>query len=209
MRALIMAGGAGTRLGLGEKPLVDVGGHPMISFVLSAFEKAGYDILVVVSPMTPYTLNWARAQGFECIRASGHGYIRDLQDTVEIVEETGPFFTSVADLPCLNAGHISQIREKYDVSGKEALSTWVPVPCGREGEDLHFLECIGGIDACPVGVNILRGDLIDRPQDEEKFLIQDRHLAYNINTRADLEKIRHFLSRLQHERGEVYQARQE
>lgn len=197
MRALIMAGGAGTRLGLGEKPLVDVGGRPMISLVLSAFENAGYNILVVVSPRTPYTLNWAMVQGFECFRAAGHGYIRDLQETVISAEETGPFFTCVADLPCLNEGHIMKIREKYEISGKEALSTWVPAPCRKDGPDVHFSECIGGVDACPVGINILRGDLIDRPQEEEKFLINDRRLAYNINTRADLEKVRHFISQLQ------------
>ena len=56
------------------------------------------------------------------------------------------------------------------------------------------LKILSGVDACPVGINIIRGDLIDRPQDEEKFLIMDRHLAYNINTRADLEKVRHFFS---------------
>ena len=194
MRALIMAGGVGTRLGLGEKPLVDVGGHPMISLVLSAFENAGYNIPVVVSPRTPYKFNWARVQGFECIRASGHGYIRDLHETVKIIEETGPFFTCVADLPCLNTGHITKIRKKYEVSGKEALSTWVPLPYKGEWSAVSFVESINGVDACPVGINIIRGDLIERQQEEEKFMIMDRHLAYNINTREDLEKVRHFFS---------------
>ncbi|MCU0630990.1 MAG: NTP transferase domain-containing protein [Methanoregulaceae archaeon] len=196
MRALIMAGGAGTRLGLGEKPLVNVGGRPMISLVLSAFENAGIDILIVASSRNPYTMNWARVQGFAYIRSSGHGYINDLHETVKIIEESGPFFTCVADLPCLTAGHITQIRKRYEISGKEALSTWVPVSCKREGSDVSFVENINGVDACPVGINIIRGDLIDRPQEEEKFLIMDRHLAYNINTRADLEKVRHFFFNL-------------
>jgi len=194
MRALIMAGGAGTRLALGEKPLVTIGGRPMISLVLSAFEKTGYDSIIVASPRTPFTMNWARAHGFGCVRASGHGYIQDLQEAVKTIEETGPFFSCVADLPCLSAAHIRKIRAAYDVSGKEALSTWVPVPCRRAGVAASYVECIHGVEACPAGINILRGDLIDRPQVEEKFLIVDRHLAYNINTREDLEKLRHFLS---------------
>jgi len=194
MRALIMAGGAGTRLGLGEKPLVTVSGHPMISLVLSAFEKNGYNVIIVASPRTPFTMNWARVQGFECIRAPGYGYIRDLQVAVKTVEETGPFFTCVADLPCLSGEHITKIREVYEASGKEALSTWVPSCCRREPGDASYVECIRGVDACPAGINILRGDLIDRPQEEEKFLIMDRHLSYNVNTRADLEKVRNFLS---------------
>jgi adenosylcobinamide-phosphate guanylyltransferase len=190
MRAMIMAGGAGTRLMLGEKPLVTIGGSPMISLVLSAFEKTGYDAVIVTSPRTPFTMNWARAHGVECIRASGHGYIRDLQEAVKTIEETGPFFTCVADLPCLNVDHITKIRAAYEFSGKEALSTWVPATCRREGVDLPYAECISGVDACPAGINILRGDLIDRLQEEEKFLLMDPHLAYNINTRADLEKVR-------------------
>ncbi len=194
MRAMIMAGGAGTRLGLGEKPLVTVGGIPMISLVLSAFEKSGYDVIIVASPRTPFTMNWARVHGFECVRASGHGYIQDLQEAVKTIEETRSFFSCVADLPCLTVAHIQQIRAAYEISGKEALSTWVPAPCRRDGVDVVYAECICGVIACPAGINILRGDLIDRPQEEEKFLIMDRHLAYNINTRADLEKIRQSLS---------------
>lgn len=189
-----MAGGAGTRLGLGEKPLVTIGGRPMISYVLSAFEHAGYDILIVASPRNPYTINWARVQGFECLRSSGHGYIRDLQETVKTIEESCPFFTCVSDLPCLTAGHITEIREKYETSGKEALSTWAPVPCERVRSAVSFVESINGVDSCPVGINIIRGDLIDRQQEEEKFLIMDPHLAYNVNTREDLEKVRHFFS---------------
>jgi adenosylcobinamide-phosphate guanylyltransferase len=197
MRAMIMAGGAGTRLRLGEKPLVTIGGRPMISLVLSAFEKTGYEVIIVASHETPFTMNWARAHGIDCIRTSGNGYIQDLREAVKTTEETGPLFTCVADLPCLSTGHILQIRAAYDFSGKEALSTWVPAPCREPGVDLPYSECISGIDACPAGINIIRGDLIDHPQDEEKLLINDRHLGYNINTRADLEKVRHFFSRSQ------------
>jgi adenosylcobinamide-phosphate guanylyltransferase len=90
-----------------------------------------------------------------------------------------------------------EIRGAYDFSGKEALSTWVPTTCQEPGVDLPYSVCIGGIVACPAGINIIRGDLIDRPQDEEKLLINDRRLGYNVNTREDLEKARHFLSRSQ------------
>jgi len=193
MRAMIMAGGSGTRLRLGEKPLVTIGGSPMISRVLSAFEEAGCEVIIVASPRTPFTVNWARANGFECIRASGQGYIQDLQEAVKAIEEHGPFFTCVADLPCITAAHIRQIRAAYEASGKEALSTWVPAQYREEGDELLYKECIHGVEACPAGINILRGDLIARPQEEEKFLIMDRHLANNINTPADLEKLRQHL----------------
>ena len=41
MHALIMAGGSGSRLNLGEKPLILIGGRPMISYVIDAFLSAG------------------------------------------------------------------------------------------------------------------------------------------------------------------------
>lgn len=189
-----MAGGAGSRLRLGEKPLVTIDGRPLLSYVLSAFEKAGYDVIIVTSPRTPFTLNWGRANGFECIRAQGHGYIPDLQETVKAIEETGPVFTCVADLPCLSAEHVRKICAAYENSGKEALSTWVSAPCRGQAVELSYTECIGGIDACPIGINIIRGDLIFRPQEEEKYLVMDPGLAYNINTRSDLENFRRFLS---------------
>lgn len=194
MRVLIMAGGAGKRLGLGEKPLVTIGGCPMISLVLSAFENTGYETIIVASPRTPFTINWARAQGFQCIRTTGNGYVRDLQEAVTMIDESGPFFTCVADLPCLSPEHIVKIHEAYESSGKEALSTWVPVNGGKEGDPAIYMETVSGVCASPAGINILRGDLIHRPQEEEKFLITDRNLGYNINTRADLEKVRSFFA---------------
>jgi adenosylcobinamide-phosphate guanylyltransferase len=53
---------------------------------------------------------------------------------------------------------------------------------------------VDGLDACPAGLNILRGDLIARPQEEFSLLIRDRSLAFNVNTREDLEKVRAYLS---------------
>ncbi len=196
MHAVIMAGGAGTRLLLGEKPMVTIAGRPMISYVLSAFEKSGYDPIIVASFRTPFTMNWARANGFEYIQTEGHGYIHDLLEAAKSIEISGPFFSCVADLPCLSTGHINKIRLAYEASGKEALSTWVPLPSGKEKSGTSYYECIQGVDACPVGINILIGDIIDRPQEEEKFILDDPHLAYNINTRADLEKVRELFSRL-------------
>ncbi len=39
------------------------------------------------------------------------------------------------------------------------------------GADMPYREQINGIEACPAGVNILRGDLIAQPQDELQVLL--------------------------------------
>ena len=53
---------------------------------------------------------------------------------------------------------------------------------------MPYRETIDGIDACPAGINILRGDRIDEVQDECPLLLNDPRLAVNVNTRADLAR---------------------
>jgi adenosylcobinamide-phosphate guanylyltransferase len=187
MLAMILAGGSGSRLDLGEKPLVTIGGQPMIAYVINAFSDSGHDVIVVLSGKTPFTRNWCRARGIAHLTASGAGYIEDIGETVALLEEQGPFFTCVADLPCLSPQIIHRIESLYLESGKEACSVWVPLEIANEsGCRSSYTGEVNGIVACPAGINILRGDCIGRAQDEIQILIQDRKLAYNINTREEL-----------------------
>jgi adenosylcobinamide-phosphate guanylyltransferase len=196
MHALILAGGSGTRLDLGEKPLVTILGRPMIGYVIGAFRNAGHDVTVIVTGKTPYTRNWCRANGVAHLTALGAGYIEDIGEAAALLALAHPFFTSGADLPCLHPVVIREIEEKYRESGKEACSVWVP----RElvlaaGCRSSYTEQIGGIPACPAGINILRGDLIARQQEELQLLLHDKSLVFNINTRDELERLRLWSSR--------------
>ncbi|MDD1707315.1 MAG: NTP transferase domain-containing protein [Methanoregulaceae archaeon] len=191
MLALILAGGSGTRLELGEKPLVTVLGRPMIEYVIDAFYAAGHDVVVVLSGNTPFTHNWCRAREIAHLTTSGTGYIEDIAEAVMLLEEHGPFFTCVADLPCLRPEAICEIEIRYRDSGKEACSVWVPLGLANEsGCRSSYSGNVNGIAACPVGINILRGDCINRAQDEIQLLIHDRSLAFNINTREELAILR-------------------
>lgn len=191
MYALILAGGSGTRLNLGEKPLVTLNGKPMIEYVIKAFHDAGYEVVVILTGKTPYTLNWCRARAIPYLVASGAGYIEDLAEAAEYLEIRDPFFSCVADLPCLSPATIREIREHYQKSGKEACSVWVPEELIRNtGSHPSYSGCIGPILACPAGINILRGDLMEKPQDELQLLLWEESLAYNINTREDLDRVR-------------------
>jgi adenosylcobinamide-phosphate guanylyltransferase len=187
MRALIMAGGAGSRLNLGEKPLVSCCGRPMISYVVDAFIYAGHEPVVAVTSRTPMTHNWCRANGIASCSAKGNGYIEDMVEVVTALEETCPLFVSVSDIPCITSAILKTIGDNYVQSGKDACSTWVPASlvASGSGPDFYCQE-INGITACPVGINILRGDRIKEPQDELQLLLIDPRLAVNVNTRADL-----------------------
>jgi adenosylcobinamide-phosphate guanylyltransferase len=186
MYALIMAGGEGSRLNLGEKPLVTIAGQPMIARVIRAFETFGCDVVVVASRKTPMTQNWCRAAGIDLFCSEGTGYIGDMVEAVLSLDEQSPLFVAVSDLPCLHAEVLGTIHAAYRESGKDACSTWVPLSLVRDHRDVQYQENIDGIAACPCGINILRGDRISEPQDELRLLLHDQRLAYNVNTRTDL-----------------------
>jgi adenosylcobinamide-phosphate guanylyltransferase len=194
MRALIMAGGEGSRLNLGEKPLILVNGKPMIAYIVDAFRSAGCDPVVAASPKTPMTMNWCRAQGIHSCKSKGRGYIEDMIDAVEELEENEPLFVCVSDIPGITPDNIRYIRQGYRTEGDDALSVWVParlVKSCRGGTP--YREHIHGIEACPAGINILRGDNISEEQSECALLIEDPGLSLNVNTREDLAAAEVFL----------------
>jgi adenosylcobinamide-phosphate guanylyltransferase len=181
-----MAGGMGSRLNLGEKPLVSVAGQPMISHGIRAFRTFGCDVVVVVSKKTPMTRNWCRASGIDLFCAGGNGYIEDMVDAVRTLGEQRPLFIAVSDLPCLHAGIIRTIHEAYLLSGKDACSVWVPVSLVKNRRDVQYQETVEGIAACPCGINILLGERISESQDEFRIVLNEPRLACNVNTRTDL-----------------------
>ena len=184
-----MAGGAGSRINLGEKPLIMICGRPMISYVIDAFEAAGCKPVVAASSRTPMTLNWCRAHDIEFFKTEGAGYIEDMVSAVVMLEEKKSLFVSASDIPCITQEIIHTITDAYCSGRKDACSVWVPatlVTSCREG--MPYREVVQGITACPAGVNILRGSLIAQPQDELQLLLEEPRLALNVNTTEDLAR---------------------
>jgi adenosylcobinamide-phosphate guanylyltransferase len=197
MHALIMAGGEGSRLDRGEKPLILVHGKPMIAYVIDAFSAAGIVPVVAASPKTPMTMNWCRAQGIAFCKAEGRGYIEDMISAVQTLDDQHPLFVCVSDIPCVTTRIIQHITDSYSVSGKDACSVWVPATLVRACRGgMPYREHVGGVEACPVGINILRGDLIEQPQEELQVLLNEPCLSFNVNTPADLVRAEDFLKQM-------------
>jgi adenosylcobinamide-phosphate guanylyltransferase len=198
MLALIMAGGSGSRLNLGEKPLILINGRPMIAYVIEAFEEAGHEPIVVTSPKTPMTRNWCRVQGISFQSASGNGYIEDMVESVSALEEKQPLFISVADIPCLSARCIREVLAAYEKCLRDACSAWVPAsPVFTDNDRKCSPDKIDGIEAVPGGLNIILGEKIGIEQAELRMLIRDPGLAINVNTRFDRTRAEEFLRTFQ------------
>jgi len=195
MRALIMAGGAGSRLGRGEKPLTLVCDRPMISYIIDAFRSAGCEPIVAISEKTPMTSNWCRAHDTTVVRTGGHGYIEDMITAIRHLDEDRALFVSVSDIPCITPEIIVTMEKSYHTCKKDALSAWVPASRVKSCKgEIIYSKTINGIDSCPAGINILRGGAVGQEQGEFALLLDDPRLAMNVNTPEDLARTEAFLT---------------
>jgi adenosylcobinamide-phosphate guanylyltransferase len=143
------------------------------------------------------TMNWCRAQGIAFCKAEGRGYVEDMVSAVMTLDDRHPLFVCVSDIPCITTRIIHQIADSYSVSGKDACSVWVPATLVRACRGgMPYREQVFGVEACPVGINILRGDLIEQPQEELQVLLNEPCLSLNVNTTADLARAEDFLQQV-------------
>jgi adenosylcobinamide-phosphate guanylyltransferase len=143
------------------------------------------------------TMNWCRVQGIAFCKAEGRGYVEDMVSAVMTLDERHPLFVCVSDIPCITTRIIHQIADSYFGSGKDACSVWVPATLVRACRGgMPYREQVCGVEACPVGINILRGDLIEQPQEELQVLLNEPCLSLNVNTTADLARAEDFLQQV-------------
>lgn len=171
-----MCGGRGTRLGMGEKPLVEVGGRAMVDRVLSAVTPVVEDVYAAPSPHTPETRAHL-ADHVRIVETPGEGYVADLAHALERVER--PTLTVTADLPCLRP---PDVRAALGAWEEGSLTVCVPVERKRElgvSVDTSFEH--EGQRVAPTGLNVV-GEGPDRT-----WVTERTGLAVNVNRLRDLE----------------------
>ncbi|MCX8207242.1 MAG: NTP transferase domain-containing protein [Methanothrix sp.] len=182
-----MAGGRGTRLGMGEKPMVRLTGKPLIDYVVSALRPSVERIIVATTSATPETRGWSLEMGLEVVDTSGSGYIPDMVEAVERSGISGPVIVIMADLPLITEGIIREVIGVYESRPEPALSVHTPLglhsSLGRR-PDVIF-NYMGQL-IVPAGVNILMGSRISEEQEDFHLIMSRIELAININTPEDL-----------------------
>jgi len=195
--ALIMAGGKGTRMQCTtEKPLFELGGIPMIQYVIEALSasKGVSDIIVVTSPNTPETAEFVRNMGYKFFQTPGNGYVEDLQFFISENYSNNPnhvILTITADMPLIKSETIDHVLNEYEMCEKLAMCIAVPVAVFQE----HGLKpsiVLG--DVVPSGLNILRSN--NKQQDEEVLKLGKIELAVNINSCEDIVVLEEVLSNI-------------
>lgn len=196
--ALIMAGGKGARMrATDEKPLLKVGGRPMIEHVIQALrESKRVDrIVVAVSRNTPDTARRARELNLAILQTSGDDYISDLRYAIRKLG-VSDVLTVAADVPFVTGELVDRAVGKYRSCGKPALAVMVSVDiCERLGLKPDYVFETEGERLVPIGLNIIDGKRIDEPELDQAVLVTgSEECAINVNTLEELEVAReHFM----------------
>jgi len=201
---LVMAGGRGSRLGVGvEKPLLPICGETMLKRVVKALKSSKFveAVFIAVSEWTPNTKREAERLGI-VIETGGLGYVDDLREALRVVWAGYGFKDVVvagSDLPLLDGELIDDVVKRYVESGREALTVVVDREAYEGlGFDAEYLIEYGGKLAVPVGLNVLRADLVDRKDvlEEEVYLHPRVERLVNVNTIEEAKRAEEILRRL-------------
>lgn len=183
-----MAGGRGSRLQMGEKPLVKLFGRPLIDYVALALEGSSVDrIFVATTDNVPGTREWCRERRLEVVETGGYGYVADMVEAVKNAKVTDPVMIIMADLPLVTSDLIDDIIDAYDERPEPALSTHTPLDLhSRLGRRPDSLFNYGGRLIVPAGINVLDGSEIEREQEDFHLILERIELAVNVNVADDL-----------------------
>ncbi|MDR9411106.1 MAG: NTP transferase domain-containing protein [Haloquadratum sp.] len=179
MDAVVMCGGRGTRLGTRtEKPLVEVGGRPMLARVIAACQSAtpGH-VYAATSTHTPRTRAWADAHGVPVIDTPGAGYVADLDAVMATVDM--PFLSITADIPGVAPRHLRRLLAQHAES--DSAVTAVTATGLKRWLGCSVAPSYGDASVVPVGLNV-----VDR-SDGVSVLLCDPAVSINVNTPTDLQ----------------------
>lgn len=184
-----MAGGRGSRLRMGEKPLVTLFGRPLIEYVAMAIEDSSVDrIFVATTDNVPRTREWAIGRELHVVETGGYGYVADMIEAVKKAEVKDPIMIIMADLPLVTSDLIDDIIEIYEDRPEPALSTHTPLDLhsrlGRRPDSLFNYQ---GRLIVPAGINVLDGVEIEKEQEDFHLILERIELAVNVNVAGDLK----------------------
>ncbi len=189
--ALVMAGGKGTRMALAEeKPLISVGGKPVIEYVIAALKDAKKvgAIAVAVSDYTPKTAAYLSKLPVKVLKTPGKEYVSDMGYAVRALN-LQTVLTISSDMPLITGEVIDDILEHYESCGKPALAVAVPVATKQKlGMSLGYAFNVDGKQVVPAGINVNDGARIEDPElDQAVYVVDKAEVAVNINTVEELK----------------------
>ena len=192
MKTVVMAGGAGRRLGVGEKPLVNICGKPMIEWVIDALRKTrGVDeIMIAISRHTGKTRRWAESRGFKIIETSGLGYEHDI---AEVSIYGTPCLIIASDLPLIRAETIERIISESLSINSQIVTVVTPLENYIKFSDINSISPVNHRYQ-PIGISIVKSPVrLGVESSYSSLVIESSIELLNINTLSELQLARRIL----------------
>ena len=189
MIGLIMAGGKGTRMNLDNEKLLLKYKKPVILHVVDSLNDSQCfsNILALTSSNSPNTKKLLQENNIEVFDTSGIGYVEDL--TLVLQSRSDSMLVTSGDLPLLDEEIIQKIVKNYNPE-----KTWTSIlvtnkfltTLGLESDySIHYNN-----QKCNyTGISLINANKINSSKnlDENYIIIDDKRIAFNLNTKQDYE----------------------
>jgi len=191
MIGIVMAGGKGNRMILtGEKLLLKYK-KPVVLHVIDALvnSKCFSKILAITSSNSPKTKKLLEENNIDLFNTSGDGYVEDLN---LVLKSLNDFVLVVsADLPFLDGDIIKNIVNQYN-----SENIWTTILVTKKFLESLYLSSnywfnFENQQCCYTGISLVNAKNISILENiSEKFIIiDDKRIAFNLNTKQDYDSL--------------------
>jgi len=189
MIGLVMAGGSGSRMEFPapEKLLLEYE-KPIIFHVIDSLNDSYCfsKVFAATSSNSPDTKFELEQIGVETLDTSGNGYVNDLNFLLQKMD--GSVFVVSGDLPLLD----KEIIQKLVKFNPESI--WTSFLVSKKflnslGLKSNLLMKCDGVECVYTGISIINADKIKNLNavKENYIIIDDKRIAFNLNTKEDYE----------------------
>ena len=189
MIGLIMAGGKGTRMKLDTEKLLLKYKKPVIIHVVDSLNdsKCFSQILALTSSNSPNTKKLLQENNIEVFDTNGIGYVEDL--TLVLQSRNDSILVTSGDLPLLDKEIIRKIVKNYDPE-----KTWTSILVTTKflttlGLESNYSILHNNQKCNYTGISLINSNKINSSEnlDENYIIIDDKRIAFNLNTKKDYE----------------------
>jgi len=192
MIGLVMAGGKGTRMDISNEKLLLEYKKPVIFHVIDALKNSHCfsKVIAATSQNSPDTKQALEQRGIETLTTSGSGYTSDLNFLLQSMD--GFVFVVSGDLPLLDEKIIQDMTEKFN-----SESVWTSFLVSKKflnslGLESSLLVNSDNIECTYTGISIINVNKLElgnwpSPVKENYIILDDKRIAFNLNTKKDYE----------------------
>ena len=189
MIGLIMAGGKGTRMNLDTEKLLLKYKKPIILHVVDSLNdsKCFSQILALTSSNSPNTKKLLQENNIDVFDTNGIGYVEDL--TLVLQSRNDSILVTSGDLPLLDEEIIRKIVKNYNPE-----KTWTSILVTTKflttlGLESNYSILHDNQNCNYTGISLINANKINSSEnlDENYIIIDDKRIAFNLNTKKDYE----------------------